>query len=97
MSTLHIAWPSPVPVSSVEPVLSKRLSTMTTGSVGHVLDVHAMDATGERLLEMGLTPGTLVRVLRRSVFGGPLVVEVRGYVLSLGNKQAHQINIAPQG
>ena len=69
---------------------------MTTGSFGHVLDIQALDATGERLLEMGLTPGTPVRVLRRSVFGGPLVVEVRGYVLSLGNKQAHQINVMPQ-
>ena len=70
---------------------------MATGSVGHVLDVQAQGVTGERLLEMGLTPGTPLRVVRRSVLGGPLGVEVRGYILSLGSKQAHQINVMPQG
>ncbi len=97
MSTLPIAWPSPLPVGVAEPVSSKRLSTLPTGSVGRVLDVQALGVTGERLLEMGLTPGTPLRVVRRSVLGGPLVVEVRGYVLSLGSKQAQQINVMPQG
>lgn len=41
-----------------------------------------------RLLEMGLTPGTHVRVLRIAAFGGPLDIQVRGYQLSLRRDEA---------
>lgn len=41
-----------------------------------------------RILEMGLTPGTHVRVLRVAAFGGPLDVLVRGYQLSLRREEA---------
>ncbi len=36
-----------------------------------------------RLLELGLTIGQKVKVLRRSLAGGVLLIEVRGYTLSL--------------
>jgi Fe2+ transport system protein FeoA len=41
-----------------------------------------------RLMEMGLTPGTHVKVIRRAPFGGPLDVLVRGYQLSLRRDEA---------
>jgi Fe2+ transport system protein FeoA len=41
-----------------------------------------------RLLEMGLTPGTHVKVVRAAAFGGPLDVLVRGYQLSLRREEA---------
>ena len=41
-----------------------------------------------RLLEMGLTPGTHVQVVRIAAFGGPLDVLVRGYQLSLRREEA---------
>ncbi|HZP84222.1 MAG TPA: FeoA family protein [Chthonomonadaceae bacterium] len=41
-----------------------------------------------RLLEMGLTPGVHVKVLRAAAFGGPLDVLVRGYQLSLRREEA---------
>jgi ferrous iron transport protein A len=44
-----------------------------------------------RLLEMGMTPGTHVKVLRIAAFGGPLDVLVRGYQLSLRRDEAAAI------
>ncbi len=38
----------------------------------------ALDATRLRLCEMGLVPGTVVRVTRRAPLGDPLEVAVRG-------------------
>jgi len=44
---------------------------------------------GERLAAMGLTPGTRVTVLCHS--GGPMIIEVRGSRLSLGQGMARKI------
>jgi len=41
-----------------------------------------------RLLEMGLTPGIHIRVIRAAAFGGPLDILVRGYQLSLRRDEA---------
>jgi len=41
-----------------------------------------------RLLEMGLTPGIHVKVVRVAAFGGPLDILVRGYQLSLRREEA---------
>ncbi len=46
------------------------------------------DATLLRLFEMGLVPGTVVRVTRRAPFGGPLEVAVRGTRLVLRRADA---------
>lgn len=36
-----------------------------------------------RLLELGLTPGQNVKVVRKSLLGKTVLVEIRGYMLSL--------------
>ncbi|MDP4200399.1 MAG: FeoA family protein [Bacteroidota bacterium] len=45
------------------------------------------------LMEMGLTPGTTVRVVRLAIFGGPLDILVRGYRLSLRREEAQAIQL----
>lgn len=47
-----------------------------------------VDATLLRLFEMGLVPGTVVRVTRRAPLGGPLEVAVRGTRLVLRRADA---------
>lgn len=44
-----------------------------------------------RLMDMGLTPGTRVRVIKSAPFHGPLEVSVRGYRLALGRGMAERI------
>ncbi|MEL5878116.1 ferrous iron transport protein A [Cereibacter sphaeroides] len=47
----------------------------------------------QKLLSMGLTPGTALRVLRVAPLGDPVVIEVRGYQLSLRKAEASALSI----
>ncbi len=49
----------------------------------------------QRLREMGLLPGTLVKLIRWAPLGDPLEIKVRGYNLSLRRQQADQIEVTP--
>jgi Fe2+ transport system protein FeoA len=50
-----------------------------------------------RLMEMGLLPGTRVRVVRRVEVGGLVQLEVRGCNLSLRLSEAEQLSFHPNG
>lgn len=65
-----------------------RLSDLNPGECGTIIRLCGETQGRLRLLEMGLTPGTHVKVLRAAAFGGPLEVLVRGYQLSLRREEA---------
>ncbi|NWJ42732.1 ferrous iron transport protein A [Marine Group I thaumarchaeote] len=44
-----------------------------------------------RLLEMGLIPGTAIRFIKKTPFGGPIEVKVRDFYLSIRLKDANLI------
>jgi Fe2+ transport system protein FeoA len=56
--------------------------------VGHI---NTPGPLGDRLMELGLTPGTEVDVLWRGAFGGPLRLGVRGTILPLHLDQAKNV------
>ena len=45
----------------------------------------------KRLEDMGLTPGTMVTVVKSAPFNGPLEVAVRGSTLAIGRGMARRI------
>lgn len=45
----------------------------------------------QRLLEMGLTKGTIVELVRFAPLGDPIEISVRGYRLSLRRNEAESI------
>lgn len=49
----------------------------------------------EKLLSMGLTPGTHFTVTRQAPMGDPIELEVRGYKLSLRKSEAAALQIEP--
>ena len=67
------------------------LSDLRPGECGTISRLIGTTQSRLRLLEMGMTPGTHVKVLRAAAFGGPLDVLVRGYQLSLRREEAAQI------
>lgn len=75
------------------PARSESLAGLRTGTAARVTDVVGSDATAIRLLEMGLTPGVVVRVVGRAPLGDPLELEVRGYRLSLRHAEAARVAI----
>ena len=46
-----------------------------------------------RLLDMGLTPGTKIKVIKIAPMGDPLVFFLRGYELTLRKQDAARIEI----
>jgi ferrous iron transport protein A len=47
----------------------------------------------QRLLEMGLTKGITIKVIRVAPLGDPIEIELRGYRLSLRRKEAEAVMI----
>lgn len=67
------------------------LDRLDRGALARVADVAGSDALAIRLLELGLTPGVLVRLVGRAPLGDPLELEVRGYRLSLRQAEAARV------
>lgn len=71
--------------------------TLAEISLGQTAKVRAVDgprAFRRRLLEMGLVPGTEVRVVTIAPLGDPLQIEVRGGQWSIRRAEAAQIQVA---
>jgi len=61
-----------------------------------VLEVAGPPAFRRRLLEMGLVPGTRIRVVTIAPLGDPLRIEVRGGQWSIRRTEAAQIEVDPR-
>ena len=69
------------------------LRDLPIGKTGRVLEVGGEKALRHRLLEMGITPRTLITVKKAAPMGDPLELKLRGYVLSLRLDDAGKILI----
>lgn len=45
----------------------------------------------KRIMEMGITPGVAVKVIKLAPLGDPIEINVRGYELSLRKSEAEKI------
>lgn len=73
--------------------LLTELSNLKPGEEGTVAFIRGGKTASQRLLDMGLTQGTRVRVVNSAPFHGPLEVEVRGSTLALGRGLARHVFI----
>ena len=56
----------------------------------------AINTTGpmkRRIMDMGITPGVEIKVVKVAPLGNPIEVNVRGYGLSLRKEEAQQIEM----
>jgi ferrous iron transport protein A len=70
------------------------LAELAVGAAAQVARVDGMDEISIRLMEMGLIPGTELRVLGVAPLGDPLEIEVRGYRLSLRKSEASRVQLS---
>ncbi len=67
--------------------------------IGDKAIIESINCSGRHLrshiLNMGLTPGTEVRLIKKAPLGDPLEIETRGYELTLRKENAAQIKIRP--
>jgi Fe2+ transport system protein FeoA len=71
------------------------LNRLGIGQSGTVTKVEADRELRRRLMEMGFCQGTQVEVIRRSPFGDPIELKLRGYCLSLRDEQAKCVSVSP--
>jgi Fe2+ transport system protein FeoA len=83
-------------VSARAPQARRTLAELPVGGRARILDVVGGAALEQRLLEMGLTPGTALEVIRFAPLGDPIEIRVRGYLLSLRRKDAAGIVLADE-
>ena len=71
----------------------KTLRDVKIGAHAKVVKVHGEGALRQRILDMGVTKGTEIKVLKMAPFGDPLEVTVRGFQLSLRKAEAACIEV----
>jgi ferrous iron transport protein A len=69
------------------------LDRLEPGEGGRIARVEGEPSVARRLMELGLVPGTPVRVVRRAPFGDPIELVVRGVHLSLRRSEARLIHV----
>ena len=78
---------------------SKKIMTLDHLAVGESCLIRQVGnqrgAVKRRLVDMGITPGTVVKLVKIAPMGDPLEVSLRGYELSLRREDAAQITAEP--
>lgn len=71
------------------------LTMLKNGEIGVVVSVKSGYGKGwrlkKRLMDMGITPGTRITVVKSAPFHGPVEILVRGYRLAIGRGMAERI------
>lgn len=73
--------------------------TLKDGKTGMTLKVLQIgeSALKQRLMSMGLIPGTKITVLRSAPLGDPIAIGIRSYNLALRREDAEQIEVEQIG
>lgn len=78
-----------------QPTAVTSLDTLAPGTSARLVAIGGERAFRCRLMEMGLLPGTLVRLVRRADVGGVLELDVRGARLSVRHGEARLLQVQP--
>jgi len=71
----------------------RTLKNLKPNAEARVVRVHGGGALRLRVMELGLTPDTLIRVRKIAPLGDPIEIYVRGYSLSLRKADAALVEI----
>lgn len=71
----------------------KSLVDLAIGEAGKVVSFENQGMARKRLLDMGITRGVTVKLVKIAPLGDPIEIEVRGYNLSLRKSEAKEIKI----
>jgi DtxR family Mn-dependent transcriptional regulator len=74
---------------------SLYLNEIKPGEKVKVVSVEGKGETRRRIVDMGMTPGTLIQVERIAPLGDPMEIRVKGYHLSLRLEEAATISVEP--
>ncbi len=69
------------------------LKDLKPGEAGKVTGIGEKGPGRRRIMDMGVTPGAVVKVIKVAPLGDPIEVNIRGYELSLRKDEAAQIEV----
>ena len=71
----------------------KSLRALVPGQRGRVINLGEKGTARRRLMDMGITPGVEIEIVKVAPLGDPIEINLRGYELSLRKSEAEQIKI----
>ena len=69
----------------------KTLKDMRPGESAKIVEINAQGALKRRLMDMGLTRGSLVTFRKVAPLGEPIELTIRGYELSIRKNEAEYV------
>lgn len=69
------------------------LEKIKTGQTCKILEIELEGEIKYRLLDMGITPNTKIKLTKKAPLGDPIQIEVRGYSLSIRKEIAQKIKV----
>ncbi len=69
------------------------LKDLNPGQQGVVFSIGEKGPMRRRLMDMGVTPGVSIKVIKVAPLGDPIEVNIRGYELSLRKTEAENIQM----
>ena len=69
------------------------LSDLEIGKSGKIIKSHTTGILKQRFMDMGITKGIVVKIIKIAPLGDPIEIEVRGYNLSIRKNDASKIEI----
>lgn len=85
------------PGNLAEQSTGKPLALLKAGEMGRVIELSAKcgGQTRQRLVALGVLPGTVIKVEMTSPFGDPTAYRIREAVIGLRKEQAQLIRVTP--
>ncbi|MFA6688624.1 MAG: ferrous iron transport protein A [Sphaerochaetaceae bacterium] len=80
------------PMDGQEPK-TETLASLTSGQTARILGIEAPRPLKRRLMDMGLTHGIAVTVLKVAPLGDPMEISLRGYHLCLRRDEAAKVSV----
>lgn len=69
------------------------LNDLKPGQEATVISIGEKGPMKRRIMDMGVTPGTMIKVIKVAPLGDPIEVNIRGYELSIRKSEAENIQI----
>ena len=69
------------------------LKELAIGQSGRITKIGTVGALKQRFMDMGITKGTVCKVIKIAPLGDPYEIEIRGYNLSIRKDDAENIQI----
>jgi len=73
--------------------VNSSLADLRPGQAAEIVSIDCDRRMSRRLMEMGLLPGTEIRVVRVAPLGDPLELRLRDYSLSVRRSEASRIAV----